>query len=263
MFLFSFKFMQSSLQKLVAASMLLALAACGGGGSDGGGASVPVAPNLSFESDTGDKLSNVFTLTFVFSDKVFFKNGYLPGATNIGTSSKKTVQIGNTNAYTMQFTIPPGSSGLFEFKIPPGSFFDSTGISSNKTEYVFHREYNTLPSNGPMVTFSDDAFALYPNCWLNILTKCIKGPVNITLKFSVPLKDPGLLQSNLSVDGEGVITDFAKVSVDNDVYTFKYTPRSGISGVDQITLNQNTVISQATNTPNNLSNFWRSVVDTR
>ena len=254
--------MFSPLQRLASwlcGTILFALlAGCGGGGGGAGSSAAPLAPTLTIESDTAGTLPGNFTLNFLFSDKVNFPTGVLVGTTSPGSATTSTFkQIANTNTYTMQFSIPAGTEGNFTFKVPAGSFKDSTATSFNTTAYEFVQPYNTKPLIGPQVAFQDNALEQYPETYGMI----IKGSVTVHLSFDMVLAAP-LASEKLEIS-TGTISNFIKKSTagEKDVYSLTYTPPLGIYGTVQITLNKNTV--QSAGMPNIYMSFWRAGVDTR
>jgi hypothetical protein len=242
----------SSDVQLVRRSLLLtgalALTGCGGGGgSDAGTVSVPT---LTITSDVTGPASGPFKLTFTFSDEISItgNGGVLPFATLRGSMIAGSFTQLTPKTYTAEILPHDGQTQDFKLTVPPGAFKNASGSASNTETYTFSQPLYTV---GPEAVWTDNSPELF-----------LSAAVTVTLTFDSVLTTP--LQANqLVVTGAGTgssISNFIKLVEPTDVYTFTYTPPSGIRfGSVTITLPKDTVTAGGVG---NYVTFWNRGVNT-
>ena len=234
---------------LLALAMLLA--ACGGGG--GSNVNAVSVPTLTMTSDVSGPASGPFKVTFTFSDEISItgNGGVLPFATLRGNMITGSFTQLTPKTYSAEIAPQDGQTQPFQLTVPPGAFKNAAGTVSNTDAYTFSQALYTV---GPEAIWTDSSSDLF-----------ITGPVTVTLTFDSVLTTP--LQANqLVVTGAGSsssLSDFNKSpGAGNDVYTFTYTPPSGVRfGSVTITVPKDTVTA-ATGGIANYATFWNRGVNT-
>lgn len=237
-----------SISRCLLMALAMLLTACGGGGGSNVGA-VSV-PTLTMTSDVSGPASGPFKVTFTFSDEISItgNGGVLPFATLRGNMIAGSFTQLTAKTYSAEILPHDGQTQPFQLTVPPGAFKNAAGTASNTETYTFAQPLYTV---GPEVVWSDDSSELF-----------LSAPVTVTLTFDSVLTTP--LQANqLVVTGAGSssnISNFVKVAAATDVYTFTYTPPSGVRfGSVKITLPKDTVTAGGIG---NYLTFWNRGVDT-
>jgi hypothetical protein len=213
------RFLKLGLCIAAATAAAASITACGGG-SDGPPPPPPV-PTLEILCNDVGVLASETKITFLFSADVsqFAVNRFVLTG---GTVDASTFTRVSGREYSVIVRPRANQTGTLTITVPPGAYYDATGVSPSRDPYYFSREFNTVvPPTVPTVDFADDAPGYF-----------ISGPVTLTITFSLDIGD-SFEPSDLAVTN-ATPNAFTKVSATE--YTVRLTPPTGARVLITVTL---------------------------